>query len=271
MTKTTQGQQVKTVKIQGQDYVTVAERSRVAHEIGLELDIGYCIVDERWFEMAGRWFITVTIRVNDQPFQGTAEVKFNATKGADKDAPAECAETSAVGRALGFAGIGALDSIASADEVLRAQSPATTPAQPAAATPQQPRRRSTSEQWETSCQWGRLLKQEVKEQTYYDEAEAYNAHLAEAYQEKVRQTATEASATTEATGRKREPAPLGSIQAYLHRQGYATIEDKTHVVLAAGLPWKSAKGALYSLEELDKLTDWVKAHPAPEPAKQATA
>lgn len=119
MTKTTQGQQVKTVKISGQDYVTVAERSRVAHEIGNDLDIGYCIVDERWFEMAGRWFVTVTIRVNDQPFQGTAEVKFNATKGADKDAPAECAETSAVGRALGFAGIGALDSIASADEVMR--------------------------------------------------------------------------------------------------------------------------------------------------------
>ena len=120
MSKTVQGQNVKTVRISGSDYVTVAERNRVAHEIGAELELGYEIIDEHWFQMGERWFVTMTIVVNGKTFKGTSEVKFNASpKTADGMAPAECAETSALGRALGFAGIGALDGIASADEILR--------------------------------------------------------------------------------------------------------------------------------------------------------
>jgi|GEM_PF-4621654 len=119
--KTVQGQKVATVKISGKDYVAVTERIRVINEIGDDYQAGYEITGERWFEMLGRWFVTVSIRtVQGQVFHGTSEVKFNAPeKSADGMAPAECAETSAVGRALGLAGIGVLDSIASADEMQR--------------------------------------------------------------------------------------------------------------------------------------------------------
>ena len=53
---------------------------------------------------------------------GTAEIKFNAPKNTpDGIAPLECAETSALGRALAFAGLGTIESIASYEEITRGQ------------------------------------------------------------------------------------------------------------------------------------------------------
>lgn len=60
---------------------------------------------------------TVTF-ADERVFVGMSEIKFDATSGADKDAPVECAETSAVGRALAFAGYYGSDTgLAGAEEV----------------------------------------------------------------------------------------------------------------------------------------------------------
>ena len=108
------------VNIRGKNYVTVNERVEAAHEQG----DGFEIVGEEIFTIGetGRWWLRVTLRVKERPYQGTAEIKFDAPKNSpDGSNPVECAETSAIGRALGFAGYGAVESIASADEIQRAQ------------------------------------------------------------------------------------------------------------------------------------------------------
>ena len=114
---TSNGQQVRTVSIKGRAYVDVAERVRLAHDLG-----GYTMLGTETFtiEGTGRWWVRVTIGVSEARYSGTAEIKLSARAGtADGDSPYECAETSALGRALGFAGLGVLDAIASADEVSR--------------------------------------------------------------------------------------------------------------------------------------------------------
>lgn len=106
------------VKIHGKDYVTVAERVAMAHAAG-----GYAILSSQVLPLGetGRLYCRVEIRVGDCRYIGSSEVKLNAKPGTpDGDAPLECAETSALGRALGFAGIGSVESIASADELRRA-------------------------------------------------------------------------------------------------------------------------------------------------------
>lgn len=118
MRATSNGQNVRTVTIKGRPYVDVAERVRLAHAD----HAGYTMLLTEQFTVGdtGRWWVRVTIAVGEQQFIGTAEIKFSARPGtADGDSPFECAETSALGRALGFAGIGLLDSIASANEVAR--------------------------------------------------------------------------------------------------------------------------------------------------------
>lgn len=105
------------IKIRGKDYVTVAERVTAAHEAG-----GYAILASDVLEMGatGRLYVRVQIQFNGARYIGMAEVKLTAKAGTpDGDNPLECAETSALGRALGFAGLGAVEGIASADELLR--------------------------------------------------------------------------------------------------------------------------------------------------------
>lgn len=125
-TQTSNGQNVRTVNIKGKLYVDVAERVRLAHDAG-----GYSMTGNEVFTIGdtGRWWVRITIEVGEQHYSGTSEIKFSAKAGtADGEAPVECAETSALGRALGFAGLGMLDSIASADEMSRS-SATTQPAQ----------------------------------------------------------------------------------------------------------------------------------------------
>src|SRR5690242_19788531 len=101
---------VKTRVLHGKDYVEVAERVRVVHELKKKVEM----VESAPFQVLDRWIWRVVIKVDDLPYIGNAEVKLNAPKNTpDGTNPFECAETSALGRALAFAGLGTVESIAS--------------------------------------------------------------------------------------------------------------------------------------------------------------
>ena len=90
------------VQIKGKKYWTVDERIAMARK-----DEGFSMSSSELTECNGRYFCKVTIVVKEQIFIGTSEVKFGASpQSADGASPVECAETSALGRALGFAGYG---------------------------------------------------------------------------------------------------------------------------------------------------------------------
>lgn len=111
-------QAIRTINIRGKQYVDVAERVRLCHA-----DEGFTMTDQRTYELAGRYFMSITIEVKGKRYIGDAEIKFDAPRHTpDGSNPVECCQTSALGRALGFAGYGSLESIASADEVLLALS-----------------------------------------------------------------------------------------------------------------------------------------------------
>lgn|SRR5260221_2025546 len=104
-----------TVMIRGKAYTTVAGRVAEAHAAG-----GFSMLGSSPLQVGDRHFVRVEIAVGELHFIGTSEIKFSAKPGtADGDSPYECAETSALGRALGFAGFGSAESIASANEIAR--------------------------------------------------------------------------------------------------------------------------------------------------------
>jgi hypothetical protein len=110
---------IKTRVLHGKDYVEVAERVRIAHSGDAEFEQ----FNTEHFNIENRWFVRCVILVKGRKFIGTAEIKFTAPKNTpDGTNPFECAETSALGRALAFAGLGTVESIASFDEVYRVQS-----------------------------------------------------------------------------------------------------------------------------------------------------
>jgi hypothetical protein len=109
-----------TITIHGKQYCPVVERVKAA----LASEGSYQIMSSDVLPMGdtGRLYCRVSVQVGERTYWGSSELKLTARAGsADGDAPLECAETSAVGRALGFAGIGLLDSIASADELRRVE------------------------------------------------------------------------------------------------------------------------------------------------------
>jgi hypothetical protein len=108
---------IRTVNIKGKQYVDVAERVRLAHETRESFEI----VSSSALQVGPLWVWQAVVLVDGKQYVGTAEIKFDAPKNtADGTNPVACAETSAVGRALGMAGLGCLESIASADEVVQA-------------------------------------------------------------------------------------------------------------------------------------------------------
>lgn len=110
-------QQVKTIDIRGKSYVTVAERIRIVHEQKKAFEI----LESHATQVGDRWVWRTVIEVERKRYIGSAEVKLNAPKNTpDGQEPFACAETSAIGRALGWAGFGSAESIASFDEVYRA-------------------------------------------------------------------------------------------------------------------------------------------------------
>jgi hypothetical protein len=112
---------VKTINFKGKPYVMVAERLRQLYDQKHDLEV----LDSTFAEIGGRVLCKVTILVDGKKFTGNAEAKLlnAAPKSADETNPLECAETSALGRALAFANFGTVDGIASLDELARSMTP----------------------------------------------------------------------------------------------------------------------------------------------------
>lgn len=123
--------QLETVNIKGKDYVQVNERVKAFRMV---CPGGQIETDMLMFE-AGRVIFKATIRDEEGKILSTgySEEKEGSTM-INKTSFVENCETSAVGRALGFAGIGIDGSMASAEEVATAiinqNAPKTAPAKP---------------------------------------------------------------------------------------------------------------------------------------------
>lgn len=98
------------VNIHGKQYITVNERINLAGEnlLGVETEV---------LQYDPVVVVKATINYKGQKFSGISSA--NPAKLIEKTNPFEVAETSAVGRALGFAGIGIEGGIASADEMTK--------------------------------------------------------------------------------------------------------------------------------------------------------
>jgi hypothetical protein len=104
------------VQIHGKDYMTVARRVELAQESKALQGVETEVLNHNPVVVRAK------VTVNDNIYTGISAVDLNSNRVIEKQNPYEVAETSAVGRALGFAGYGLLESIASADEVTRAVS-----------------------------------------------------------------------------------------------------------------------------------------------------
>lgn len=111
---------MKTITIKGKEYVPVVERVKEFHRIYPMSSITTEITsnDEK------RVIVKATVKISngekdttqgEKIFTGFSQAEWG--KGMMGNVALEVAETSAVGRALGFANIGLLDGIATADEM----------------------------------------------------------------------------------------------------------------------------------------------------------
>jgi hypothetical protein len=105
----------KIIKIHGKDYITVAGRVELAHKGTKILSITTEVVP-----VPNQVVVKATVTTDKGTFTGISAA--NPEKYIEKMSPYEVAETSAVGRALGFAGFGTVESIATADEIIKAES-----------------------------------------------------------------------------------------------------------------------------------------------------
>tara|TARA_R100001594_G_scaffold90383_1_gene124798 strand:+ start:213 stop:695 length:483 start_codon:yes stop_codon:yes gene_type:complete len=104
------------INIHGKEYVTVAERVQMLHESGLtEISLNTEILhdDDKSIVMKA------TLDIDGNSYTGIAQ-EIKGSSNINTTSAYENCETSCVGRALGFAGYGSVESIASADEVANA-------------------------------------------------------------------------------------------------------------------------------------------------------
>ncbi len=111
---------MKTINIKGKEYVPVVERVKEFHRLfgtkGGVFSTEIISNDEK------RVIVKATVSLgNGQIFTGFSQAEWG--KGMMGNVALEVAETSAIGRALGFANIGLLDGIASADEMRKVAKP----------------------------------------------------------------------------------------------------------------------------------------------------
>lgn len=97
------------VNIHGKDYMTVAGRLELAKEDLISVETEVLQHDP----------VVIKAKITTKKGTYTGISSANPAKSIEKNNPYEVAETSAVGRALGFAGYGVIESIASADEMIK--------------------------------------------------------------------------------------------------------------------------------------------------------
>jgi len=120
------------IDIHGKKYYTVAERLKEAHKSGnlFSITTEYITHPTKVICKATVTLLQATLEDGSPNFQATKDKReefrvFTGTSAADpektieKHSPYEVAETSAVGRALAFAGFKVTDDIASADEMMK--------------------------------------------------------------------------------------------------------------------------------------------------------
>lgn len=110
---------MKTIQIKGKEYVPVVERVKEAHKQDPDLSITTEVV-----EFGNRISVRALVVFKGKIFNGHSQAEYG--QGMMGNVALEVAETSAVGRALGFAGIGIDTGIASADEMRKVKTVAGT-------------------------------------------------------------------------------------------------------------------------------------------------
>lgn len=103
------------VQIHGKEYMTVARRVELARQENALEGVETEILSHNPVVVRAK------VTVKGKIFTGISSVNQDSGKLIEKQNPYEVAETSAVGRALGFAGFGLVESIASADEMVKAE------------------------------------------------------------------------------------------------------------------------------------------------------
>lgn len=117
--KGSDGRQYKSVNIKGKEYVEVSERVKHFHD--MYADKAKSITTEilHYYQDKGLWVVRATVQVGDDVYTGLAQ-ELEGVGMVNSTSALENAETSAIGRALGFLNIGVVDGIASVDEINKA-------------------------------------------------------------------------------------------------------------------------------------------------------
>ena len=110
---------MKTINIKGKEYVPVVERVKEFHRLFPNGEISTEVISQ----IDGRVSVKATIKTGKLPTVFTGHSQAVYGEGMMGDVALEIAETSAIGRALGFANIGLVDGIASADEMRKVKKP----------------------------------------------------------------------------------------------------------------------------------------------------
>ena len=100
------------VQIHGRDYMTVAGRIQMAHDKSDRLTITTEVIP-----VPDQVVVKATVVTDKGTYTGISAA--NPSKLIERQSPYEVAETSAVGRALGFAGFGSDESIATTEEMYK--------------------------------------------------------------------------------------------------------------------------------------------------------
>jgi hypothetical protein len=111
--------EIKTINIKGKEYVEVKERIKF---LATETKDYSITTDYTYFPERKMWVVKATLTIGENVYNGLAqEIESDNTAKVNFASALENAETSAVGRACAFAGIGIVDGIASVDEINKAK------------------------------------------------------------------------------------------------------------------------------------------------------
>lgn len=106
----------KAVDIKGKKYVLVSDRILFLSEYGEPYSI---ITEANFYPEQGMWVVKATLTWNKGVYTGHAQ-EIIGDGYINKTSALENCETSAIGRACAMAGVGVIDSIASVDEIAKA-------------------------------------------------------------------------------------------------------------------------------------------------------